>query len=295
MRKHFVLMAAASLAVGSFAIAQQDTPAKKADDVVERTVERVEKAVPGKDAEVRPLALPAGVTAKDLKEEGDVRNAFEAITEGSLSDDAFDNIVNRLVDADRDRISKYKDSKPDFKPLTDRIAWIKQNFKQKYGKDFDLDEKVVFGANGFVAIAQGEISDPQALIGNWPVAPNVGAVVAGARKPAVNAQEQAVETNKAAGGDTNLNKGRNVAVARYPASHGLPAVDASLIHELPDIWRFDLPDNIDGQKLTANLVAHLNQIGTNGWPDDINETYRIVAHRILMAMYDVPLEQPKAQ
>lgn len=297
MRKHFALILAASLAAGTFAVAQEDTPAKKAEDAVDRVVEKVEKSADrvkdaAKDAELRPFALPAGVTPKDLKEEGDVRNAFEAVTEGVMSNDAFDNIVNRLVDADRDRISKYKDTNPDFKPLTDRIAWIERSFKEKYGKSFDLDEKVVFGTNNYVVVAQGEISDPQALIGHWPVAPNASAVVAGAKKPAVNTAEQAEETAKAAGGDTNLNKGRNVAVARYPAGHGLPAVDASLIHELPDVWRFDLPDNVDGQKLTANLIAHLNQVGAKGWPDDINEAYRIVAHRVLLAIYDVPVDQP---
>ncbi|QOV90456.1 hypothetical protein [Humisphaera borealis] len=280
--------------------ADEPTPAKKAEDAVDRAAERVERAVDKtadkveKNAEAKAFALPAGVTPKDLKEEGDVRNAFEAVTEASMSKDIFDNIVNRLVDADRDRISKYKDTKPDWKPLTDRVATLERSWKEKYGKSFDLDEKVVFGTNNYVVVAQGEISDPKALIGNWPVQPNVGAVMAAAKKPAVNAAEQATETNKAAGGDTNLDKGRNVAVARYPAGHGLPAVDASLIHELPDIWRFDLPDNIDGQKLTANLIAHLNQVGTQGWPDDINEAYRIVAHRVLLAMYDVPVESVNA-
>lgn len=298
-RKHFSIVMAAALATGGFAMAQAEkTPADKAADSVNRAVDKVERAgqkvedkVNDKSAEMQPLALPAGVTAKDLKEEGDVRNAFEAVTEGAMTNDAFDNIVNRLVDADRDRIRKYKDTNPDFKPLTDRIALLQKQWKDKYGKEFDLDEKVVFGQNGFVAIAQGEISDPAALAGNWPVKATPGAMMAGAKKPAVNAGEQANDAGKAAGGDANTNKGRNVAVARYPAGHGLPAVDASLIHEMPDIWRFDLPDNIDGQKLTANLIAHLNQVGTKGWPDDVNQAYRIVAHRVLLAMYDV---QPEA-
>ena len=305
MRKHLSFMIAASLATGTFLMAQEQkpdptlderTPAKKAEDLVDRAAERVERAVDKaeKSAEAKPFALPPGVTPKDLKEEGDVRNAFEAITEGSMSKDIFDNIVNRLVDADRNRISKYKDTNPDWKPLTDRVATLERSWKEKYGKKFDLDEKVVFGANNYVVVAQGEISDPKALMGNWPVQPNVNAVLAAAKKPAVNTAEQANDANKAAGGDTNLDKGRNVAVARYPAGHGLPAVDASLIHELPDIWRFDLPDNIDGQKLTANLIAHLNQVGTKGWPDDINEAYRIVAHRVLLAMYDVPVEPADA-
>jgi len=312
MRKHFSLAIVAAMALGSAAFAADpvNTPAEKAEQNVERAADKVERSVEraadkteraaervgdkvaGNENAAQPLALPAGIAAKDLNEQGDVRNAFEAVTEGAMSKDAFDNIVNRLVDADRDRITKYKETDVDWKPLTGRIDALQKSWKDKYGKDFDMDEKVVFGEAGYIAIAQGEISDPKALIGNWPVKPNASAaMLASGKKPAVNTGEQAVETEKAAGGDTNLDKGRNVAVARFPAGHGLPAVDASLIHEAPDIWRFDLPDNMDGQKLMSNLIAHLNQVGTKGWPNDEKEAYRIVAHRVLLAMYDV---QPDA-
>jgi hypothetical protein len=310
MRKHLSLAIAATMAFGAatFAADPVNNPAEKAEQNVERAADKVEKSVDRAadkadraadrvgekvaESAAQPLALPAGITAKDLNEQGDVRNAFEAVTEGAMSKDAFDNIVNRLVDADRDRMAKYKETDVDWKPLTSRIDALQKSWKDKYGKDFDMDEKVVFGEAGYIAIAQGEISNPQALVGNWPVKPNASAaMLASGKKPAVNTAEQQAETGKVAGGDTNLDKGRNVAIARFPAGHGLPAVDASLIHEAPDVWRFDLPDNIDGQKLTANLIAHLNQVGTKGWPDNEKDAYRIVAHRILLAMYDV---QPDA-
>ena len=39
-------------------------------------------------AEKQPFSLPLGAIQKDLKEEGDIRNAFVAVTEGALGRDA---------------------------------------------------------------------------------------------------------------------------------------------------------------------------------------------------------------
>ena len=242
-----------------------------------------------KAAAAQPPALPAGIQAKDLNEAGDVRNAFEAVTEAAFDTDAFDDIVNRLVDADRDRIGK---SDVDAKALQARIETLQKQWKAKYGKEFDLNEEVVFGTGGFVAIAQGEIADPAQLVGKWPVAPLAGeARQAAGRQTIIGAAadtaQQVSDAGKVAGGDANLDKGRNVAVARIPAGHGMPEVTASLIHELPDIWRFDIPDTVDGRKLHDNLAKHLNALGDgSNWPADVNDAYRMVAHHVLLAIYD---------
>jgi len=288
MKKHLSFVMAGALCVGGFGYAMA------ADKVVEKTTERTYK--PGdaaNAADQKPLALPQGTAAKELKEQGDVRNAFKGVTEAAWSNDIFDNVVNRLVDADRDRINKFKDTKPDMKALTDRVANFSSQFQQKYGKGVKLDEKVVFGANGWVAIQQGEVVDPAAIVGHWPVTPmsssaaQTAAGKTGAAAPADTAQ-QTRDAGKANGGATNLEKGRGIAVARYPASHGMPALDTSLIHEKPDNWRFDIPDNIDGKKLYESLIHHLDSMrDPKDWPNDPNEAYRLVGHHMLMAIYDV--------
>jgi len=282
MRKQLSLLLAGSLLVGGLGYALAD------DKVVEKTTERT---VSG--SELKALALPQGAAAKELNEQGDIRNAFKAITEVAWSNDAFDNVVNRLVEADRDRINKFKDTKPDLKPLRDRVASFSSQFQQKYGKGVKLDEKFVFGDKGWVAIQQGEVADAAAIIGHWPVSPTAAtaAQTASGKTPAgaaADTAQQSRDAGKAQGGATNLEKGRNIAVARYPASHGMPAMDLSLIHENPDIWRFDIPDNIDGKKLFENLVHHLDTMGDpKSWPENPNDAYRLVAHHVLMAMYDV--------
>src|SRR5438067_312368 len=122
MRRQLSVLLAGSLFVGGLGYVLAD------DKVVEKTAERT---VSGN--ELKPLALPPGAAAKELKEQGDIRNAFKAVTEAAWSNDAFDNVVNRLVDADRDRIKKFKDTKPDMKALRDRVANFSSQFQQKYG------------------------------------------------------------------------------------------------------------------------------------------------------------------
>jgi len=289
MRKQLSWFLTGSLLVGGLGYTMAD------DKVVEKTTERT---VSG--SELKPLALPQGAAAKELKEQGDVRNAFKAITEVAWSNDAFDNLVNRLVDADRDRINKFKDTKPDLKPLRDRVANFSSQFQQKYGKGVKLDEKFVFGDKGWVAIQQGEVADAAAIIGHWPVSPTAATLsqTASGKTPAAapaDTAQQSRDAGKAQGGATNLEKGRGIAVARYPASHGMPALDLSLIHENPDKWVFDIPDNIDGKKLFENVVHQLDSMGDpKTWPENPNDAYRMVAHHILMAMYDVNA-QPAAK
>jgi len=287
--KRIAFFLAASLGVGGIASVCAE------DKVVEKTVERTTYARGDRPADLQPLALPQGIVAKDLKEDGDIRNAFKAVTEAVLSKDPFDNVVNRLVDADRNRLGKFKDSKPDWKPLHDKVAAFHTVFHMKYGKDTKLDERVVFGGNGIV-LAQGEVADPRAVIGHWPVSPQVMSAAqpaAGKTAAPADTAKQGKDAGKVGGGDTNLEKGRNVALARYPASHGAPAIDASLIHELPDIWRFDIPDTMDGRKLYDNIAHHIDMMGDpKTWPADANEGYRMVAHHVLMAIYDVN-EMPK--
>jgi len=157
----------------------------------------------------------------------------------------------------------------------------------------------VFGQNGFVAIAQGEITDPAQLIGKWPVAPVASAAhgdaqtaserqQGAAKGAAADTAQQARDAGKLAGGEANIDKGRNVAVAEFPAGHGMPELRLSLIHEMPDIWRFDIPDNVDGRTLHDSLLKHLNMLGDgSNWPSDVNEGYRMVAHHVLMALYNV--------
>ena len=289
MKRNIKFMVAASLAVGGCSYL---APSALAEDNVTVKTKTETVRTSDRDQLGHDLSFPAGIQVKDLKEKDDIRNAFKGVTESALTKGDFKLVVNRLVDADRDRIGKFKDA-DNYQKLDGRIDQFRKDWKAKYGQDFKIDENKVF-ADQFVRILQGEVSDPKALVGNWPVQATDRmidrAVTAGSK---VDIAKQAKDANKPFGGETNLEKGRNVALAYLPASHGAPALKLSLIHELPDVWRFDIPDNIDGQKLHDGLLNHLTWLDEHKdrWPGDVNEAYRMVGHHVLMAVYDVPMSE----
>ncbi len=88
--------------------------------------------------------------------------------------------------------------------------------------------------------------------------------------------------------DSNREEGRNKATVMIPASHGLPAINVPLIHELPDSWRIDIPDTVDAATLRANLQKHLTKAHEmkDQWPADANEAYLAVSHHVLLAIFE---------
>lgn len=245
--------------------------------------------------------LPAGIQKATKDDSEDIRDALSELAEAATGK-SLHSVRNKLVDADRNRL---KDLKDEDATLFGRIEQIRKDWKAKYGKDLDIDHKVAFGPDfkGFL-IVQGEIVNPQ-LLSNWPVQNQkagaqlkVGDDKASAEIKVGGAGASATadgrqDTTKKEGnepGDRNLEKGRNVAIVTFPMAHGTPEVTASLIHELPDQWRFDIPDNIDSMKFYQNLLAHLTEFGEmkDKWPADANEASRMLAHHVLQALYDMP-------
>jgi len=87
-----------------------------------------------------------------------------------------------------------------------------------------------------------------------------------------------------------LKNGRNVAIVHVGPGHNMPPVTVSMIRERIDSWRIDLPDDMTAQRLSDNLKTALTDIGEKSaaWPADVNDAYRMVGHRLLLAIYDVP-------
>jgi hypothetical protein len=274
--------------------------------------------------------LPEGVQPATKDDSEDIRDLFENATEAAIKVNGYNDLVLRFVDADRNRIGTFLKGDNDQKlaKLNGIVGSLSQQFEQKYGQKFDIKDDVVFG-NQFQGfhIVQGEIVNP-ALLSNWPVqqkaksgaiqdpnpagrktetkndgkidVPDVKVDVKDDTKndgkidvPKVSVGEVGKPSDRP--GDRNLDKGRNVAVVSFPESHGMPELYASLIHEMPDNWKIDVPDNVDGQKLHDNLCNHLTMFAQHKdqWPADVNEAYRMAAHCVLMAIYDMPHDMKK--
>jgi hypothetical protein len=194
----------------------------------------------------------------------DIRDTLAQVTEAALTEGGLDDLTERLVDADRNRIGDAING--DF---ADHAALVKQfraDWKAKYNEDFDVRNEEAVYTDAMFSIAQGEVGD---------AAPS-GTEVATGQRP----------------GDLDANKerGRNVASISIKESHGLPALTVPLVHEAPDRWKIDVPDTIDAAKLKGNIVAHLKAAHDmkDQWPANVQDAYAAVSHHVLMAILDKP-------
>jgi hypothetical protein len=294
MKKH-LLMTAAMLALGGLSYAQQQS-----DSAVQRAADRVGSVdVKTEGTAGQSGQLPAGIQKSSKDDSEDIRDMLASVTEAAVTNGGFDDLVERFVDADRNRLNTFANQdKEKFATLNGRIEQLRKDWKEKYNQDFDLKEDVVFG-NQFqnFQIVQGEIANP-ALLSNWPVPQKSGIsadVKVGDTSARVTIDTPArpdpakPEAPGDRAGDRNLDKGRNIAILHFPASHGMQELTVSLIHELPDNWKIDVPDSVSGQQLHDQLLAHFTKFGENkaNWPADVNEAYRMAAHHVLAAVYNI--------
>lgn len=281
MNKQMKYIAAVAIATGSMTVATwaQDTAAPAtptpADRAVDSANDAAQRAADTADKAASGQGIRGTVEAKDA--EG-VRDTLASSTEAALTKDGFDDLVERFVDADRNRLGKSMPKESDLKPLNDLITQLRTDWKAKYNQDFDFPSKEedVFKPD-VVKIVQGEF----------------GAQTAGARDLGDRAKDAVKDTadaarQAAADPDANREKGRNYAIATIPASHGLPAVDVALIHELPDAWRIDIPDTVDSAKLLASLQKHLGMVAAqkSQWPADVNDAYLMVSHHLMNGLFE---------
>jgi hypothetical protein len=257
MKKMINYAAAAALAIGGVALSGN----ARADDTVGQVVEKAVGST--KDA---------ANNVKTNWENGRVYTMLGEITNDALTKDGLDSFASHFNDADRDRIKPWlndKNNKEKIDYLNGRIAQFQKDWKAKYNQDFKISkDDVVFG-NAMFTVTQGEIGKDAQL--------------AGEKLPAAD------PNHPVTGGDKNLEKGRNVAIVTVAASHGLPELKVPLIHELPDMWKIDVPDSVDGKIFYDNMLKTLTMVNENKdkWPADVNDAYRAVTHHLLMAALNV--------
>jgi len=304
-RSHRSVTLAALLAAGTFVFttgqfsraednaAKDNSGAAAAQDNA-AAANKDENAVPGaaaaadaskdnvKREQAEQVSLPAGVQPKKDAGKDDhdaILKPIATATEAALTKDGFDDVIERLVDQDRNRLGKEGAGKQKYDDLNMKAQALRDAFKTKYGRDFDVSKKE---ALTHVATICGDIQDPQQVASAWPVP----AVVA-APGEAVQAAAQQQGTTPA-DKDSNIEKGRDVAIATIPASHGLPAVHVSLMQEAGG-WKIDLPNNVSGQQLHDNLLKHMNMISDHQaqWPASPEAAELAFTHHIMMGLYGV--------
>jgi len=236
-----------------------DATGRAVDRAANRTDSTVDSA---QEAGSRTTAAPNG-TAAAPDAEG-IRDVLAQVTEAAVTKGGLNDIVERFVDADRNRLGKgdLKNSAE----LDGRIDQFRKDWKAKYNQDFDIKNEEAAFPNATFAIAQGEIG----------------------RSGATGATGTDRPDSPAA--DTNTNDpGRNVATIQVASSHGLGALTVPMVHEAIDKWKINVPESLTADKLKQNLLDHLTAADMpDQWPADVNQAYAQVSHHVLMALLDKP-------
>jgi len=231
---------------------------------VDRAADRTDRATDNaQEAASRGTAAPNG-TAAAPDAEG-IRDVLAQVSEAALTKGALKDMVERFVDADRNRLGQGPELKANHADLDGRIDQFRKDWKAKYNQDFDIKNEEAAFPNSTFSIVQGEIGR-NAATGNT-----------GADSPASPAA------------DTNRNDpGRNVATVRVAGQAG-QSLTVPMIHEAPDRWKIDVPDTLTADKLRQNVLDHLTAADQpDQWPSDVNQAYAQVGQHILMAVMDQP-------
>jgi hypothetical protein len=257
--------------------------AHRTGDAANRAVDRAANRTENATDDAQQAASRGTPGAPDA--EG-IRDVVAQVTEAALTKGGLDDMVERFVDADRNRLGQNNalDTAKDDPTLTGRIDQFRKDWKAKYGKDFNIkDEEAALPASTFM-IAQGEI--PRGAAG---ASVDVNRQSDGSVKVDVD-NRSGVDQPGSNAADTNRNDpGRNIAMVRVASSHGLPDLQVPMIHEAPDRWKIDVPESLTADKLRQNVLDHLTMADNPAqWPDDVNQAYAQVAHHVLMAVLDKP-------
>jgi hypothetical protein len=253
------------------------------------------------------VRLPDGVAQRDVSDRDtkQIRDLLGSAAIHALKVDGFGDLVNHLNDQDRDRIGQADGGNDNElqRTINGRINQIRGDWKAKYGHDVDFNADGNAGAYSRVTILRGEITNPAAVVRNWPL-------------PAVHTamratQDAAVDPNN---GNANLEAGREIAVAvlnapmksqpagtpdtnnmpNPPSNASMSPLVVSIIGEVQN-WKIDVPNRIDATKLRQNLLMHLTAFGEmkDSWPADEREAQLVLTRHVTMALYDVPTSATK--
>ena len=219
-----------------------------------------------------------------------IRDVLGQVAEASLTKGGLDDLAERLVDQDRNRLGQGLQG--DYPELDTFVEQFRNDWKAKYNSDFDIsNEARAFPATTF-QITQGELGRNAA---GSELNVDVDRNAAGGQTATVDVDRKSgVDSPDSGAADANRNDpGRNIASVRIAASHGMPALTVPMIHEAPDVWRIDVPNTLTADKLRSNVLSHLRAAHQNKdqWPADVNQAQALVAHHVLMALMDQPAQQ----
>jgi hypothetical protein len=275
-----------------------------ANDTANRTNTDANRAM---GTDTGTAAQTTAKTAMAAPDAEDIHGTLAAATEAFVKKGTFDDLVERFVDADRNRIGADRYAEKEHEDLNDAIDRFQNAWKAKYNKPFDIvDEAVVYNDQHF-RIMQSEIGQQTETVQSAQTAS--GAINVNANTPdgtaEIKMKDGTTNNDVVARTDTGVDAptgsgkgaedhnrndvGRNIATVTV--NNAMGNLQVPMIHEAPDAWKIDVSDSIDGPKLKNNVIAQLDAAVAMKaqWPDDHNEAYRAITTHMLKAV----LEQPE--
>ena len=298
-QKHLSIVAAAALAVAGmgYTVSAQDAPPAENRNAAERAVDKTGDAL-NRAADKTKDALGVGERAGATKHSEEINDMLAQVAEAAVTKGGLDDMAERFVDADRNRLGQDQKALNDNDALNNSIHQFQRDWKAKYNQDFDInDEDKLY--SGFALITEGEQTGaPQTASGKVDVDANASSNAAGGtasvrvdNNTGVDAPKTPASSDGQVAADKNLNDpGRNIATVTIAASHGMPEIKVPLIHEAGG-WKIDIPDEMTAAKLrdnVSNVIAKCESM-KDKWPTDANEAYRGFTHKVLLSIFDKPL------
>ena len=221
-----------------------------------------------------PQGIRAQADADVENARNDIRETIEEFTQAAFTRGGFDDMVERLVDQDRNRIGDLDDSLG--QTLDAHVQTFLRNWETKYDSEFDIDDDQFLRG---MAVTVGEVEDARMAMRSWPVSPTGDVREAAPAGAAMNDKEEL--------GQANLEEGRDVAIATLRGKDG-KTLHVSLINEAGG-WKIDLPNNITAAQLhqrTSKVFQALNEDPTK-LPASEAEAYEMLSHKLLSSIYDL--------
>src|SRR5688572_22686274 len=127
-----------------------------ANRAVDRAADRTDRAVDNANDNAQEAGARVGGTAAAPDAE-DIQSVLAQVTNAALTKGGLDDMVERFVDADRNRLGQGGTLNANHADLDGRIDQFQKDWQAKYGKEFDLNNvRAAFPSQTFM-IAQGEL------------------------------------------------------------------------------------------------------------------------------------------
>jgi len=293
--KRLDLLAAAVLTVGGIGLAASPAFAQAAGQPAAQQPAAQPSGAAGQPAAAQPAdqstaAQPAGAQqgAAQQASESDVRQVLSQVAQAAVTKGGAQSLTQQIAQADQDRI---KDWAKDTTQLDQAIDQLRQAYKEKYQQDLDLSKgsEMVFTAQFFRIGGSGDAArQASARIGSDAQAAGGAARDASSANATAQQQTDAAKTAGAAGADAAQAASSAISGApmvTIPASHDLPETSLKLVNE-GGSWKIDLPDGVDGQKLSQSLQQQISSCTAmkDKWPADANEASRAISHSVFVAV-----------